>query len=210
MQRKLALSLSHLHKVTELRPRLFRPALHGIHCRGLALMEVLVALLLVGMVGLGALGLQMASLQAAQHARWLATATYAAQELAEVMRSHPAPPVARTSWGFMQDLYSHTTLAAPSCGIPGRSACTSAATAIDRDLALWWSRIQNTSLGGLPNARARICWDDANPAPLQWECNPQGPLLAIKLGWSSPSTMAHPTEEAAAPQLLLTLDMGWP
>ena len=147
-------------------PRRWRP-------QGLALMEALVAVLLLSACALAYAALQMRGLAAGHSAMWRSKATLLAYEMADRMRANRAAVASG----------QYNSLTAPqgpaACG--GDSACTPAGMA-QLDFAQW-----SATLGReLPAGSGVVCLD-ASPddgAAASPGCSGSGGMLAVKVFWS--------------------------
>jgi type IV pilus assembly protein PilV len=117
------------------------------HQRGLSLLEVLVAIVILSIGLLGMAGLQAASLRASQGSHYRAQAAQYADDMAERMRANLGQ--ART--------YGHALGNAPPTGTSVR----------DRDLAEWLARVAT-----LPGGAGSVAVDLANnlvTITVQWD-----------------------------------------
>ncbi|MDA8447731.1 type IV pilus modification protein PilV [Paracidovorax valerianellae] len=163
--------------------------------RGLTLIEVLVAIVIMSFGMLGLVGMQAFALQSNREARLQAQAAMLARELAEMMRGNKEIGVITTPADnpYLVSLSSGSMVAAtPSyCLSVGNAAtgCTSATDIANAEMTDWLARVDNL----LPGARVVICFDsspyDSNGIP-RWSCNTSGTneIAVIKIGWTRNST----------------------
>jgi len=141
--------------------------------RGIALMEALIAIVLLSFGALGYAALQMKGLSASSSAMWRSKAGILAYEMADRMRANRAGVVAG----------SYNALGAPQtvndCG--AAADCTPARMA-QLDHAQW-----NASLASsLPGGSGVVCLDttpDDGTADAT-ACDGAGPMLAVKVFWT--------------------------
>jgi type IV pilus assembly protein PilV len=141
--------------------------------RGIALMEALVAIVLLSVCALAYASLQLRSLSSNNSALWRSKATLLAEEMADRMRANR---VGVTSGSYSSLL---APLVVADCG--SVSSCTPARMA-QLDYALW-----STTLGReLPGGSGVVCVDstpdDGNAAAPA--CDTAGQMLAVKVFWS--------------------------
>jgi type IV pilus assembly protein PilV len=164
--------------------------------RGFALIEVLMATLVLALALTGLLQMQLVALRAQQQNAYQSSAARLATEMAEMIRVYGA-----TSQGgaatFLLDYHDdddNTLPAAPGCDRGDR--CSPAALRAS-SIALWLQTLQEE----LPHARVRICRDAApyNIAAqdYRWACQSgAGAGIVIKLGWrvrfDSSAMQMHP------------------
>ena len=148
--------------------------------RGLALMEALVAVLLLSSCALAYAALQMRGLAAGHSAMWRSKATLLAYEMADRMRANRAAVASG----------QYNSLTAPqgqaACG--SSSACTPAGMA-QLDYAQW-----SATLGReLPGGSGVVCLD-ASPddgSAASPGCSGSGSMLAVKVFWSERGQVAR-------------------
>lgn len=149
------------------------PALTTAPRRGIALMEALIAVLLLSMAALAYAALQMRGLSGNASAMWRSKATLLANEMADRLRANPV--------GVADGKYASLSGAAadPGCGI--QATCKTGDMA-SLDYFQW-----RTSLAdGLPKGSGAVCLDsspddgDATDAA----CDGSGTVFAIKVFWS--------------------------
>jgi type IV pilus assembly protein PilV len=138
----------------------------------MALMEALIALLLLSFAALAYAALQMRGLSASHSALWRSKAGLLAYDMADRLRANRAGVVA----GSYNSLISPPT--APACG--SASACSPASMAV-LDFALWRDALGNE----LPAGAGVVCLDStpddgtaAAPA-----CDGSGTMFAAKVFW---------------------------
>ena len=148
--------------------------------RGLALMEALVAVLLLSTCALAYAALQMRGLAAGHSAMWRSKATLLAYEMADRMRANRA--------AVASGQYNSLTAPQGSAGCGSSSACTPAAMA-QLDYAQW-----STTLGReLPGGTGVVCLD-ASPddgSAASPGCSGSGSMLAVKVFWSERGQVAR-------------------
>ena len=161
-------------------PRLAAAGQPGQH--GIALMEAMVAVMLLSLCALAYAGLQLRGLQAGSSALWRSKATLLAYEMADRMRANRAAVTAG----------QYNSLTAPQavsdCG--ATAPCTTARMA-QLDYAQW-----STALAvALPGGTGVVCLD-ATPddgSRSDAACSGSGAMLAVKVFWTErglPSRLA--------------------
>ena len=148
--------------------------------RGLALMEAMVAILLLSMCALAYAALQLRGLSAANSSMWRSKATLLAYEMADRMRANRNA----VTGGQYNSLTSPVVVT--DCG--STSACSSARMA-QLDFAQWRATLANE----LPGGSGAVCLDDspddgAGGAPA---CSGSGSMLAVKVFWSERGTASR-------------------
>lgn len=176
--------------------------------KGFSLIEILVSIVILSFGLLGIVGLQASSMKANREARLQSTGVKLAEEIAELIRGNhsTASKTQATENPYLIDYKSTATNAtSPACGIQGKAKCSDGAEIAARDIADWWSRVNNPLAGGIPGARAVICFDSApyddegdDEGLPQWDCNGFGTTLAIKIGWTRSNTLKGATGSDAA------------
>lgn len=172
--------------------------------KGFSLIEILVSIVILSFGLLGIVGLQASSMKANREARLQSTGVKLAEEIAELIRGNhsTASKTQATENPYLIDYKSTATNAtSPACGIQGKAKCSDGAEIAARDIADWWSRVNNPLAGGIPGARAVICFDSApyddDEGLPQWDCN-GGTTLAIKIGWTRSNILKGATGSDAA------------
>jgi type IV pilus assembly protein PilV len=155
---------------------------------GFALIEVLIAILLLAAGAVGAAGMQLSSLRGLQHSKFRTAAVELASEMADKMRANSTQmkSAANPFVGVDFQASPNESPEAPSLCYGAGANCDSNALA-KFDLYEWKVRIAQE----LPSGRAVIC-RDGNPwggsgGGLRWECTAPGSDdfgLVIKLGWA--------------------------
>lgn len=173
--------------------------------KGFSLIEILVSIVILSFGLLGIVGLQASSMKANREARLQSTGVKLAEEIAELIRGNhsTASKTQATENPYLIDYKSTATNAtSPACGIQGKAKCSDGAEIAARDIADWWSRVNNPLAGGIPGARAVICFDSApyddDEGLPQWDCDGLGTTLAIKIGWTRSNTLKGATGSDAA------------
>ncbi len=148
------------------RPRRVRP-------RGIALMEAMIAILLLSIGALGYAALQMKGLSASSSAMWRSKASHLAYEMADRMRANRAGVVAG----------AYNALGAPEtvtdCG--AAADCSPVRMAV-LDHGQWNASLANE----LPGGSGVVC-RDATPDDGSAEgsaCDGGGTMLAVKVFWT--------------------------
>lgn len=159
---------------------------------GFALIEALIAVLVLSFGLLGMVGLQAGALQNNREARYQSVAVSLAQELAEMMRGNKdvAMETDTTKNPYLGD-FSGTSLRSASISCLATTPCTTKTDVATAELADWLARLDKN----LPGARATICLDskpyDDNKGLPQWTCTGTSTgVIVIKIGWSHLSTDA--------------------
>ena len=146
---------------------------HRRRARGFAMLEALVAVLLLSLSALAYAALQLRGLSANSSALWRSKAVPLTQEMADRMRANQAGVAAGSYTGLL------APAAAPGCGTA--TACTPAQAAT-LDYALWSAELATA----LPGGTGVVCLDGtpddgAAGAPA---CDGQAGTYAIKVFWS--------------------------
>lgn len=184
-----------------------RPARAGM---GFSLVEVLVSIALLSLGLLGAAAMLLHAVRASGEAANFGAALNLVRELSEKTRLNRSVAARRDpANGYLVARWT----AAAAEGETGGADCAAASAACKpEDLARWdmqaWKR---RAARALPGARATVCfdgnpWNDAAGAHA-WDCEVDGPLLVVKLGWL-PRNASEAQRRAAAsapPRLVLPL-----
>ena len=148
--------------------------------RGLALLEALVAVLLLSSCALAYAALQMRGLAAGHSAMWRSKATLLAYEMADRMRANRV--------AVASGQYNSLTAPQGTSGCGSSSACTPAGMA-QLDYAQW-----SATLGReLPGGSGVVCLD-ASPddgSAASPGCSGSGSMLAVKVFWSERGQVAR-------------------
>lgn len=141
--------------------------------RGIALMEALIAVLLLSMAALAYAALQMRGLSGNASAMWRSKATLLANEMADRLRANPV--------GVTDGRYASLSGAAADPGCGSQAACKTSEMA-SLDYFQW-----RTSLAdGLPKGSGAVCLDsspdDGDAADAA--CDGSGTVFAVKVFWS--------------------------
>lgn len=140
--------------------------------RGIALIEALIAVLLLSMAALGYAAMQMTGLSGNAGAMWRSKATLLANDMADRLRANRAG-VAAGSYDALITVGN-----APNCG--SSSNCTPANMA-----ALDFARWNSAAALDLPSGKGVVCkdatpYDGAYGTPA---CDGNGDVFAVKLFW---------------------------
>lgn len=199
----LPYGLLHLHVLSDI--QMDKASLRNCAQKGFSLIEILVSIVILSFGLLGIVGLQASSMKANREARLQSTGVKLAEEIAELIRGNhsTASKTQATENPYLIDYKSTATNAtSPACGIQGKAKCSDGAEIAARDIADWWSRVNNPLAGGIPGARAVICFDSApyddDEGLPQWDCDGLGTTLAIKIGWTRSNTLKGATGSDAA------------
>lgn len=128
--------------------------------QGIGMIEMLVALVLLGVGLLGALSLQANGLQSNQRANFVTEAHFLAQEMADKILAYGSV-TSNGNAGANAGEYNTidtgtTTYVDPGCGSVGNS-CDALKT-VELDSFNWQQHLQDS---GLPSARGVVAWDDS-------------------------------------------------
>lgn len=181
--------------------------------RGFSLVEVLVAIVILGIGVLGAVGMQAAAMQSNKEVRYQALAGSLARELAEKMRGNHAVAIQTTTaanpYLLNTTLTASTGLAAPNPNCYTAS-CATALNIANWDIYEWQLRLREI----LPTPRVRICMDaapfDADGKP-KWDCTNTGNVAILKLAWNRSNTrgeLEFTSSDATLPLVVLPLTAG--
>ncbi|MCO4855710.1 type IV pilus modification protein PilV [Herbaspirillum sp. WGmk3] len=164
---------------------------------GFSMMEVLVAMLVIGTGALAIAMLQLHALRSSQDSSLHARATLLAQELAELRAALPA------SAGVADPLLFSLAAGKPFTAHADceQSACSPADFA-RASLADWSGRL----VRDFPQARVTVCRDGPRPPPEDWRCDGlESSPAVLKMAWHRPGA-AKGMAVAAAP--LVSLNLG--
>jgi len=160
---------------------------------GFSLIEVLVAMLVVGSGALAMVMLQLHALRSSHDSALHARATLMAQELAELRAAlAPGPGLADPT------LFAFDGDRAPNSHITCSDAPCSAADFASAAIAEWSARLARE----FPAARVAVCRDGSATPQQGWSCDHDAaaPVL-FRLSWRRPGTASA----AALPMLTLVL-----
>ncbi|MBI3285743.1 MAG: type IV pilus modification protein PilV [Burkholderiales bacterium] len=156
---------------------------------GFSLIEVLIAIFVLGLGIIGAAGLQLAAIRTSQQSSFQTVAVQLANELADKMRSNDTqmklPDAANL---FLKIKYNSATEPAPTAPAlcyTNTANCTTTDMA-NADIYEWLVRVKKA----LPGGRVQVCRDskpyDNLSKSLTWTCTDDPNAgLTIKLGWKS-------------------------
>ncbi|MBG7621013.1 type IV pilus modification protein PilV [Herbaspirillum sp. AP02] len=172
-------------------------------CAGFSMMEVLVAMLVIGTGALALVMLQLHALRSSAESARHASATLLALELAELRAaSLPTSPTSPTPGTSDPYLFSFTAGKTPQaradCDL---NPCSPGAFA-NAAIADWAARLARD----FPEARATVCRDAHSTPQDHWSCDEAATApVVLKLGWRRGAVTAT-AASARAP--LLTLVLG--
>ena len=146
----------------------------------MALMEAMVAVLLLSACALAYAALQMRGLAAGQSAMWRSKATLLAYEMADRMRANRA--------AVASGQYNSLTAPQGSGACGSTSACTPAAMA-QLDYAQWSATLGRELPGGSGVVCLAVSPDDGSAASPG--CSGSGSMLAVKVFWSERGQVAR-------------------
>lgn len=176
---------------------------------GFAMMEVLVAVLVLAVGVLGASAMQLAALRTRYESQLLSNAAQMASAMADRMRANPGQ-IGAAYLALDYDAYSEPVPAAPprQCWA---AACDSAALA-EADIY----DLKRQVAAQLPAGRVRICRDAGmwGSGRLRWSCaGGPGAAVVIKIGWRGKNPDGTPARDADggyAPGVALAMAGGLP
>ena len=153
------------------------------------MIEILVSIVIFAIGMLGTAGLQMATLRSNQFTAQAATATQLVRDYEEIVQMVPSSSISASEGS---SILSVLDTSVPSTGTitdcKGTSAACTPAQLTAYMLNEWKSRVTTS----LPGGRAIVCRDSApkdtsgaGQGLYHWNCNGQGDLIMIKLGWSA-------------------------
>lgn len=157
--------------------------------KGFSLIEVLIALFVLGLGVIGAAGLQLAAIRTSQQSSFQTVAVQLANELADRMRANATQmKLADTANPFLKIKYNAAVdpnPTAPTLCYTGAANCTASDLA-NADIYEWLLRVKNS----LPGGRVLVCRDsapfDSTSKSLTWTCTADANAgLTIKIGWKS-------------------------
>ncbi len=156
-----------------LHPHLLPPRSRRPRRRGIALMEAMIAILLLSIGALGYAALQIKGLSASSSSMWRSKAGNLAYEMADRMRANRAGAVAG----------AYNALAAPQVVTDcGAAADCSPARMAQLDHAQWNATLANELPGGSGVVCLDTTPDDGTAAATA--CDGAGTMLAVKVFWS--------------------------
>lgn len=177
---------------------------------GFSLVEVLVSIALLSLGLLGAAAMLLHAVRASGEAANFGAALNLVRELSEKTRLNRAVAGRRDAAnGYLVAQWTAGSVA----GEAAVTDCAAAGAACrPEDLARWdmqaWKR---RAAKALPGARITVCfdgnpWNDAAGAHA-WDCEDDGPLLVVKLGWlpRNASEAQRRAGASAAPRLAMPL-----
>ena len=178
-----------------------------LRASGYALLEVLVALLILAIGVIGGAGLQLGAVITVKQSSLHGSAMALAGEIADSMRANSQRMAAGANDPFLQvDFKSSDTISAAAVN------CLTASCNPDQlaasDIVNWEYRVQKE----LPEGRGLICRDSApySSGALVWSCSGTGPIV-IKLGWLGKTTtgkLEHDADQTSGigpPRVVLLL-----
>lgn len=173
-------------------------------CAGFSLIEVLIALLLIGTGALALVMLQLHALRSSHDSSLQARATLMAQELAELRAAFPPRPGAADAGLFTLQSGPGQGAMVDMAGVAGMPDCSQHACSrevfLQAALSDWRQRLQRD----FPAARAVVCRDGSPHAQRVWHCDHDAAAtVMLKLGWRRPGHT--PTQQASMPLLTMTL-----
>lgn len=162
---------------------------------GFTMIEVLVAMLVVGTGALAMLMLQLQALRSSGDAAYQAHATAMAMELAELRAAH------RAAAPDGPDPYLFSV--SPAISAATANYCTSGCDApafTGAVIAEWSARLARE----LPSAQAVVCHDSRSNADADWRCDDaaSAPVI-VKLGWRTGANASAPSN--ATPLMALPI-----
>lgn len=168
-------------------------------CAGFSMMEVLVAMLVIGTGALALVMLQLHALRSSTEGARHASATLLAQELADLRAATPSTPGAADPFLFSFTAGKATRPSAQAdCDLTPCAPGTFASAAVSD----WIARLTQELL----EARATVCRDAHSTPQERWTCEETATApVVLKLGWRR-SAVAATAAPARAP--LLTLVLG--
>lgn len=162
--------------------------------QGFTLIEVLIALVIFSMGLLAAAGLQLASLRATQFNNQLVVATSFTREYGEIIQS--VPDAANSTHDTEKYKNFSVDSKTANASADDAKACTGASANCTTDELIkamrtdWVLRVASA----LPGGRAVVCRDDTDAdddGNYNWDdCNGNGELLRVKMGWVGKSMSA--------------------
>ena len=171
---------------------------------GFALVEVLIAILVLGLGVIGAAALQLTAMRTTQQSGFQTAALQLAVEMADKMRSNASQmrladehnPFLAIDFGAVND---QSVAPARLCHV---ERCTAEELA-RFDIQEWQQRVRAV----LPGARAVVCrdarpWDESANA-FSWACTPStAASIVIKLGWSDRDARERSASAQTFPPLI--------
>ncbi|KAF1044099.1 MAG: hypothetical protein GAK35_01887 [Herbaspirillum frisingense] len=163
---------------------------------GFTMLEVLVAMLVIGTGALAMIMLQLHALRSSRENSLQATATMMAQELAELRAAYRPTADAADPYLFVFDASRPIPVAADCASAPCDADAFAAAAIGD-----WNTRLARD----FPAARAVVCRDGRADAHADWRCDgdPAAPAV-LKLSWRRALSGGAP-EATATPLMAIVL-----
>lgn len=176
-------------------------------------MEILVSLVIFSIGMLGTAGLQLATLRSNQFTAQAATATQLVRDYEEIVQMIPSAAIsASEGTSTFSALDTNVTSIGTITECKGTAAqCTPAQSAAYL-LNEWKNRVTTS----LPAGRAVICRDNApkdtsgaGEGLYHWNCNGQGDMIMVKLGWAAKiaknDKVMQAISEDVRPRIVITI-----
>jgi len=177
---------------------------------GWSLMEVLVAVFVLGTGIVGALGMQLGALRTARQSAYLSTATELASDITDRMRAdHRANGTNGTDNPFVGlDYDAANAPSAPGATCHGPDATCTPDQMVRFDIYEWEQRLR----AALPGARAVICRDtvlwNVAAGGYDWNCSASAPGTApvvVKIGWRGAQDVSGSDRQTGASRPVIAL-----
>ena len=174
-----------IHPTAPIQRSLGATRIEQIHSRGLSIVEVLVAVVLIAVGALAAIVVQRTSVKENQRSYSREVAASLARQLLETVESLSYEPTSGTFANCLNATASATTFVAPCSALsPSNPLNAQAQTVATGGYTRQWS-IQNVG-GGTPTTanykaiRVRVQWNDRGQT--------QGLIVAANKGWTFPTS----------------------
>lgn len=147
---------------------------HDVAQGGIAMLEVLIAVIVISFGLLGLAGLQITGVRSNHQAYMRSIATQQAQDIADRMRANQVG-LSAAAYDAISGTYTANTC------ISSTSGCTSAELA-QQDARLWKANLASM----LPSGTGVVCLDGTpdDGTPAATACDGSGAQLAIKIWWN--------------------------
>lgn len=168
-------------------PNLFKSSSTRIQS-GFALIEALVAIVVLAFGLLAVMGVQVEALRGNQQASQNAIAASLARDYQEMMTAIPSLQITSNSStvNITKNAYSAINGSAAEC--KGESASCTATQFADFQIRAWIAQVNRA----LPGGQVTVCLDTsyketsgASEGLYKWECSNSGDIMVIKIGWAS-------------------------
>jgi len=179
---------------------------------GFALIEVLVALVILAIGLLGTLGLQLATLRSNQFTTQGAIAAQLARDYEEIVQMVPSSTVSSSEGTSTFSVLDTNSGVSNVTDCKGATADCDPTELVNYLVNDWKAKV----ISDLPAGRAVVCRDSApkdatgsGQGLYHWSCDDQGDMIMIKIGWAARSDKTDKVMQAIAadnrPRIVITV-----